>query len=73
LTIPVRFFERHHAQKDAPSGTASRFQKMLRESAGGMEVVSFREGDVVGMHEVVFNSKAINLPLPRRQVSAWFR
>jgi 4-hydroxy-tetrahydrodipicolinate reductase len=53
-------FERHHAQKkDAPSGTAITLQKILRERGGGekeVEIVSFREGDAVGMHEVVFNS-----------------
>jgi 4-hydroxy-tetrahydrodipicolinate reductase len=53
-------FERHHAQKkDAPSGTAITLQKILRERGGSekeVEIVSFREGDAVGMHEVVFNS-----------------
>ncbi len=53
-------FERHHAQKkDAPSGTAITLQKILRERGGRekeVEIVSFREGDAVGMHEVVFNS-----------------
>jgi 4-hydroxy-tetrahydrodipicolinate reductase len=55
-----QIFERHHAQKkDAPSGTAITLQKILRESGGQeLEVVSFREGDVVGMHEVVFNSQS---------------
>lgn len=53
-----QIFERHHAQKkDAPSGTAITLRKILRESGGQvLEIVSFREGDVVGMHEVVFNS-----------------
>ena len=55
-----QIFERHHAQKkDAPSGTAITLQKILCESGGvekGVEIVSFREGDAVGMHEVVFNS-----------------
>lgn len=53
-----QIFERHHAQKkDAPSGTAIMIQKVLRESSGReLEIVSFREGDVVGMHEVVFDS-----------------
>ena len=53
-----QIFERHHTQKkDAPSGTAITIQKLIRETAGPeMEIVSFREGDVVGMHEVVFNS-----------------
>ena len=51
-------FERHHAQKkDAPSGTAITIQKIVRECGGQeLEIVSFREGDAVGMHEVIFNS-----------------
>ena len=53
-----QIFERHHAQKkDAPSGTAITIQKIVRESGGQeVEIVSFREGDAVGVHEVVFNS-----------------
>jgi 4-hydroxy-tetrahydrodipicolinate reductase len=55
-----QIFERHHAQKkDAPSGTAITIQKIVREAGGKekeVEIVSFREGDAVGMHEVVFNS-----------------
>src|SRR5271166_1476584 len=51
-------FERHHVtKKDAPSGTAVTIQKIIREAGGKeVEIVSFREGDAVGMHEVVFNS-----------------
>jgi len=55
-----QIFERHHAQKkDAPSGTAIVLQKIVREASGKeeeLEIVSFREGDVVGMHEITFNS-----------------
>jgi 4-hydroxy-tetrahydrodipicolinate reductase len=55
-----QIFERHHAQKkDAPSGTAVTMQQIVRESGGRekeLEIVSFREGDAVGMHELVFNS-----------------
>jgi 4-hydroxy-tetrahydrodipicolinate reductase len=53
-----QIFERHHAQKkDAPSGTAVTIQQIVRESGGEeLEIVSFREGDAVGMHELVFNS-----------------
>ncbi len=53
-----QIFERHHVtKKDAPSGTAMTLQKIIRESGGQeLEIVSFREGDAVGMHEVVFNS-----------------
>ncbi|MGA9640523.1 MAG: dihydrodipicolinate reductase C-terminal domain-containing protein [Terriglobales bacterium] len=55
-----QIFERHHAQKkDAPSGTAVTMQKIIRESSQQeLEIVSFREGDAVGMHELVFNSAA---------------
>jgi 4-hydroxy-tetrahydrodipicolinate reductase len=55
-----QIFERHHAQKkDAPSGTAVTIQQIVGESGGRekeLEIVSFREGDAVGMHELVFNS-----------------
>jgi len=55
-----QIFERHHEQKkDAPSGTAITIQKIVREKGGEeLEIVSFREGDAVGMHELVFNSSA---------------
>jgi len=55
-----QIFERHHAQKkDAPSGTAMVMQKIIRETAQKeIEITSFREGDAVGMHELVFNSQA---------------
>lgn len=53
-----QIFERHHAQKkDAPSGTAATLQKIIRDASGTeLEIISFREGDVVGMHEVVLDS-----------------
>jgi 4-hydroxy-tetrahydrodipicolinate reductase len=53
-----QIFERHHEQKkDAPSGTAITIQNIARQSGGReLEIVSFREGDVVGMHEVTFDS-----------------
>ena len=53
-----QIFERHHAQKkDAPSGTAITIQQIVSQSGGEeLEIVSFREGDVAGMHELVFNS-----------------
>jgi 4-hydroxy-tetrahydrodipicolinate reductase len=53
-----QIFERHHAQKkDAPSGTAVTLQKIIREASGKeLEIISFREGDVVGMHEAVLDS-----------------
>jgi 4-hydroxy-tetrahydrodipicolinate reductase len=55
-----QIFERHHAhKKDAPSGTAMAIQRVIRQSSGrneDLEITSFREGDVVGMHEVVLDS-----------------
>jgi 4-hydroxy-tetrahydrodipicolinate reductase len=57
-----QIFERHHVhKKDAPSGTAITIQQVIRESSGhpqGLEITSFREGDVVGLHEVVLESSA---------------
>jgi 4-hydroxy-tetrahydrodipicolinate reductase len=53
-----QIFERHHAQKkDAPSGTAATLQRIIRDAAGTeLEITSFREGDVVGLHELVLDS-----------------
>ncbi|MGA7694086.1 MAG: 4-hydroxy-tetrahydrodipicolinate reductase [Candidatus Sulfotelmatobacter sp.] len=57
-----QIFERHHVQKkDAPSGTAIAIQRVIREASGkdeNLEITSFREGEVVGMHEVVLDSSA---------------
>jgi 4-hydroxy-tetrahydrodipicolinate reductase len=54
----AQIYERHHAQKkDAPSGTAATMQQILQAASGGeVEITSFREGDVVGMHELVLDS-----------------
>ncbi len=57
-----QIFERHHAdKKDAPSGTAITIQHVIREASGKnelLEITSFREGDVIGLHEVVLESPA---------------
>jgi 4-hydroxy-tetrahydrodipicolinate reductase len=55
-----QIFERHHVhKKDAPSGTAVAIQRVINEAAGReLEITSFREGEVVGLHEVVFESPA---------------
>jgi 4-hydroxy-tetrahydrodipicolinate reductase len=57
-----QIFERHHVdKKDAPSGTAIALQQAIRESSGhhqDLEITSFREGDVVGLHEIVLESSA---------------
>jgi len=51
-------FERHHIhKKDAPSGTAIAIRNAIHEASGhGLEITSFREGEVVGLHEVVLDS-----------------
>jgi 4-hydroxy-tetrahydrodipicolinate reductase len=53
-----QIFERHHAQKkDAPSGTAIAVQQIVKKASGTeLEITSFREGDVVGMHELTLTS-----------------
>jgi len=53
-----QIFERHHEhKKDAPSGTAVSLQQIIRDASGKvLEITSFREGDVVGMHEIVLDS-----------------
>ncbi len=57
----ARIMERHHTQKkDAPSGTAVTIQKLMSEAAPGtapVEIVSVREGDVVGTHAVLLDSE----------------
>jgi 4-hydroxy-tetrahydrodipicolinate reductase len=57
-----QIFERHHLhKKDAPSGTAIAIQHAIRDASGhkeDLEITSFREGDVVGLHEVVLESSA---------------
>ena len=55
-----QIFERHHVhKKDAPSGTAIALQRIVKE-AGRVEpeITSFREGEVVGLHEIVLESAA---------------
>lgn len=57
-----QIFERHHIhKKDAPSGTAIAIQNVIREASGSpenLEITSFREGEVVGMHEIVLECAA---------------
>jgi len=54
----AHIYERHHAQKrDAPSGTAITIERMIEAISGvETEITSFREGEVVGMHELVLDS-----------------
>jgi 4-hydroxy-tetrahydrodipicolinate reductase len=50
--------ETHHIhKKDAPSGTAVMLGKVVHQAAGReLEIESFREGEVVGVHELVLDS-----------------
>lgn len=82
-----QIFERHHAdKKDAPSGTAMAIQgavsKALRQTEHGhtakisvkhpeLEITSFREGEVVGMHEIVYESEADRIYLCHDAKSRW--
>jgi 4-hydroxy-tetrahydrodipicolinate reductase len=61
----AHIYERHHAQKkDAPSGTAATMQSILQEGSNAeIEITSFREGEVVGMHELVLNSPSESIYL----------
>lgn len=55
-----QIYERHHVhKKDAPSGTAASMRRILEAASGKeIEITSFREGEVVGMHELVLESPA---------------
>jgi len=55
-----QIFERHHVhKKDAPSGTALAIRDVIQAAAGSqLEITSFREGDVAGMHEITMESGA---------------
>ncbi len=50
--------ETHHVHKlDAPSGTAIMMGKSVKEASGAdLEITSAREGEVVGMHQLVLDS-----------------
>ena len=54
-----QMIERHHIQKkDKPSGTAVAINNVLRDTSGvGVEIESVREGNIVGEHELRFESE----------------
>ena len=61
----IRVEEKHHVhKKDAPSGTALQAGKLM-EAAGKQKVEyqSFREGEVVGDHRVIFKGPADRIEL----------
>ena len=56
----IDIVETHHAmKKDAPSGTALRIARALRDGAGVIlpaeRIHAMRSGDVIGEHEVIFS------------------
>ncbi|MBA3646183.1 MAG: dihydrodipicolinate reductase [Gemmatimonadaceae bacterium] len=55
----ARIEETHHTRKkDAPSGTAIAIEKAARETLGRtIQIESIRSGDVVGTHELTFESE----------------
>jgi 4-hydroxy-tetrahydrodipicolinate reductase len=60
-----RILEKHHVhKKDAPSGTAVAIRNIIRDAAHAeVPIESVREGDVVGMHELTFESAGDTITL----------
>jgi 4-hydroxy-tetrahydrodipicolinate reductase len=60
-----RILEKHHVhKKDAPSGTAAAIRNVIRDaSQAELPIESLREGDVVGMHQVTFESPGDTITL----------
>jgi 4-hydroxy-tetrahydrodipicolinate reductase len=57
--------EKHHVhKKDAPSGTAVAIRNVIRDAARAeLPIQSEREGEVVGMHQVTFDSEGDTITL----------
>jgi 4-hydroxy-tetrahydrodipicolinate reductase len=60
-----RILEKHNVhKKDAPSGTAMAIRNLIRDAARAeLPIESVREGDVVGMHQVTFDSAGDTITL----------
>lgn len=51
----IHIHETHHtAKKDAPSGTAVMFKKIIEDNGGNVSVTSSRIGDITGEHDITF-------------------
>lgn len=51
----IHIHETHHsAKKDAPSGTAVMFKKIIENNDGKVSVTSSRIGDITGEHDITF-------------------
>lgn len=62
----VRITEAHHIhKKDAPSGTAKFLAEIIKRERGleSVDIKSIREGEIIGDHEVVFESPFDTLKL----------
>jgi 4-hydroxy-tetrahydrodipicolinate reductase len=62
----VRIMEAHHIHKrDAPSGTAKKIAQIVKDVTGRevIDISSIRENDIVGDHEVVFDSQLDTIKL----------
>src|SRR6185503_14071195 len=62
----VKIVEAHHIhKKDAPSGTAKTLAQMVQEGSGikVTDIQSIREGEIIGDHDVVFESDSDKLTL----------
>jgi len=55
----VKIAEAHHMhKKDAPSGTAKKLAQIIKDATGRevSDIKSIREGEIIGDHEVIFDS-----------------
>ena len=60
----------HHKHKlDSPSGTAITLQNIVLENGADVSVKSFREGEIVGSHELSWNSEVDVLALRHEAIS----
>ena len=60
----------HHIHKlDSPSGTAITLKNIVQENGADVSVESFREGEIVGIHELSWNSEVDVLALRHEAIS----
>jgi len=62
----VRIVEAHHVhKKDAPSGTAKTLAKIVEETSSNKvsDIKAIREGEIIGDHDVIFESEVDILTL----------
>ena len=60
----------HHIHKlDSPSGTAMTLRDVVRANGGEASIDSVREGEIVGIHELLWNSEVDVLALRHEAIS----